>query len=582
MAATAKPRAPGRGRMNRYRQIVDILARQGLGFLIGARASVPVLSLPRSRKLVPTVSENSLCGGSEGRLSTETSHHATRPEHLRRAIEELGPTFIKLGQILSTRGDLLPAEYLEELAKLQDGAPPVPVEAVRQILFEELGRPVDEVFAHFDLHPLASASIGQAHAATLLDGTQVVVKLRRPGVVEQVEEDLGILLDLAATAERHWSAARYYDLLVIAQEFAQTLRAELDYLQEGRNVERFAANFAADASVHVPKVYWETTTSRMLTLERIYGIKISDVAALEQADLDRRAVADHATRVLLSMILEYGFFHADPHPGNVFVESGGRIALIDFGMVGEVDSAMQTILIRLLLAIAERDGGRLADVLLEISRSRQSVDRNALRRDMQRMLVRYCDLPLGDVKLSAMLGELLTILRWHHLRLPPNLALMVKTLGMSEGLGVQLDPHFDLMNVYVPFAKELVQRRFSAREWAGQLMFAGIDAMELALGLPQQLHHVLGDIERGGFEVTVQPQSFESYLQRMEQLANRLILGILAAAFTIGFTLLVAAYRPSGWDHMAQFLLLLVLALSGGFGTYVLALILGSRLRRSD
>ena len=582
MAATARTRTPGHGRMNRYRHIVDILARHGLGFLIGARAPGPVLSLPRSRKAVMTASENSYCGDSEGTSSTETSHHATRPEHLRLAIEELGPTFIKLGQILSTRGDLLPAEYLEELAKLQDGAPPVPIEAVRQILFDELGQPVDEVFAHFDLHPLASASIGQAHAATLLDGTQVVVKLRRPGVVEQVEEDLGILLDLAATAERHWTAARYYDLLAIAQEFAQTLRAELDYLQEGRNVERFAANFAADVSVHVPKVYWETTTSRMLTLERIYGIKISDVAALEQADLDRRAVADHATRVLLSMILEYGFFHADPHPGNVFVEPGGRIALIDFGMVGEVDSATQAILLRLFLAIAERDGGRLADVLLEMSRSRQSVDRNALRRDMQRMLVRYCDRPLGDVKLSVMLGELLTILRWHHLRLPPDLALIVKTLGMSEGLGVQLDPHFDLMNVYVPFAKELVQRRFSARQWAGQLMLSGIDAMELALGLPQQLHHVLGDIERGGFEVSVQPQSFESYLQRMEQLTNRLVLGILAAAFTVGFTLLVAAYRPSGWDHMAQFLLLLVLALSGGFGTYVLALILGSRQRKRD
>ena len=580
MAATARTRTPGHGRMNRYRQIVDILARHGLGFLIGARAPVSLPSLPRSRKPVLSVSETSRPSGSESTTSIETSHHATRPEHLRLAIEELGPTFIKLGQILSTRGDLLPTEYLAELAKLQDGAPPVSVEAVRQLLLEELGRPINEVFASFDLHPLASASIGQAHAAILLDGTKVVVKLRRPGVVEQVEEDLGILLDLAATAERHWSAARYYDLLAIAQEFAQTLRAELDYLQEGRNVERFAANFAADTSVHVPKVYWETSTSRMLTLERIYGIKISDVAALERADLDRRSIADHATRVLLSMILEYGFFHADPHPGNIFVESEGRIALIDFGMVGEVDSAMQAILLRLLLAIAERDGGRLADVLLEISRSRQNADRNALRRDMQRMLMQYCDRPLGDVKLSVMLGELLTILRWHHLRLPPDLALLVKTLGMSEGLGVQLDPRFDLMDVYVPFAKELVQRRFSTRQWAGQLMLSGIDAMELALGLPQQLHHVLGDIERGGFEVNVQPQSFESYLQRMEQLTNRLVLGILAAAFTVGFALLVAAYRPAGWDHMAEFLLLFVLALSGGFGTYVLALIIGSRHRR--
>ena len=576
MAVRAKTSTSGRGRVYRYRQIVDILARHGLGFLIGARSPIALLSLPRAQKADGAVVESTL--GSTG----GSGHHTTRPEHVRLAIEELGPTFIKLGQILSTRGDLLPAEYLAELAKLQDSTPPVPVEAVRQILQEELGRPIADVFAAFDMHPLASASIGQAHTASLLDGTEVVVKLRRPGVVEQVEEDLGILLDLAAAAERHWSAARYYDLLAIAQEFAQTLRSEMDYLQEGRNVERFAENFVADASVHVPTVYWETTTSRMLTLERIYGIKISDVGALEHADLERRALADHATRILLSMILEYGFFHADPHPGNIFVEPGGRIALIDFGMVGQVDTATQAVLIRLLLAIAERDGGRLADVLLEISRSRQSVDRNALRRDMQRMLARYCDLPLGDVKFGTMLGELLTILRWHHLRLPPDLALMVKTLAMSEGLGVLLDPHFNLMDVYVPFARDLMQRRFSAREWAGQFMLSGIDALELALGLPAQLHHVLGDIERGGFEVNVQPQSFESYLQRLEQLTNRLVLGILAAAFTVGFTLLVAAYRPSGWDHVTQFLLLLVLALSGGFGTYVLALILGSRTRRPD
>jgi ubiquinone biosynthesis protein len=584
MAVSARTSMSGRVRVRRYRQIVDILAHHGLGFLIGARAPMALLTtLPRATKPAVIESEDLRPVAADSRSSGEDhSHHhsATRPEHLRLAIEELGPTFIKLGQILSTRGDLLPAEYLAQLARLQDGAPPVPVQAVRQILLEELGRPVEDVFASFDLHPLASASIGQAHAARLLDGTEVVVKLRRPGVVEQVEEDLGILLDLAAAAERHWAAARYYDLLAIAQEFAQTLRAELDYLQEGHNVERFAENFAADCSVHVPKVFWETTTPRMLTLERIYGIKISDVVGLETANLECRAIADHATRILLSMILEYGFFHADPHPGNVFVEPGGRIALIDFGMVGQVDTATQAVLLRLLLAIAERDGGRLADVLLEISRSRQSVDRNALRRDMQRMLVRYCDLPLGDVRLSVMLGELLTILRWHHLRLPPDLALLVKTLAMSEGLGVQLDPHFNLMDVYVPYAKELVQRRFSGRQWAGQLMLSGIDALELALRLPAQLQHVLGDIERGGFEVNVQPQSFESYLQRLELLTNRLVLGILAAAFTIGFTMLVAAYRPSGWDHVTQFLLLLVLALSGGFGTYVLALIVGSRQRR--
>ena len=194
-----------------------------------------------------------------------------------------------------------------------------------------------------------------------------------------------------------------------------------------------------DSSVHIPRVYWATTTARILTLERIRGIKISDVDALEADGLDRREIAAHATRILLTMILEYGFFHADPHPGNISVEAGGRIALIDFGMTGDLDSAMQDVLLRLLLAISRQDAGRLADVALELGRTRVHVDRNGLRRDMQRMLDRYCDRSLGDVKLTAMLTELLTILRWHHLRLSPDLALLVKALGMSEGLGVRLD-----------------------------------------------------------------------------------------------------------------------------------------------
>ena len=562
LAAVADTPRQARNHHKRYRQIVDIIGRHGLGFILGAH---------RLEDLLPFHQSGSV---------SDQAHQATRPEHLRLALEELGPTFIKLGQILSTRGDLLPAPYLDELARLQDGVPPMATHEVRRIIEEELGRPLEEAFVRFEIAPLASASIGQAHLAVLHDGTEVVVKLRRPGVVEQVDEDLHILIDLAGVAERRWSVARHYDLVAIAQEFAQTLREELDYLHEGRNVERFADNFSDDPSVHIPRVYWETTTARVLTLERIQGAKISDVDAIEAARLDRLEVAHHATQILLTMILEHGFFHADPHPGNVFVEADGRIALIDFGMTGKLSSANQGLLLRLLISIAQRDAGRLADVVLELGRTRVHVDRNGLRRDMQHMLDRYCDRSLGDVKLSAMLNELLTILRWRHLRLPPDLALLVKTLGMSEGLGVRLDPSCNLMDVYVPYTEQLLRHRFSLQKWSGQLMLAGIDALETALALPQQLRHVLGDIERGGFEINIQPQSFEPFLERMEQLTNRLTLGILAAAFTVGMALLVSVYHPSGWDVLIELLFLLVLILSGVFGTYILLLILRSRHRR--
>lgn len=559
------PRVPtrGNGRSHRARQIVEILARHGLGFVLGTLSVESRLML---RPVVPA------------------ARHAQRngkatPERLRLAIEELGPTFIKLGQILSTRGDLLPRPYLDELAKLQDAAPPIAAAQVRTILLAELGRPIEDVFADFEMTPLASASIGQVHAATLLDGTEVVIKVRRPGVVEQVEEDLHILLDLALKSSRHWGAARFYDVLAITQEFAQTLRAELDYLHEGRNLETIAENFADEPDIHIPAVYWATTTSRMLTLERIHGIKISDGEAIQAAGLDRATIARRASRLLLTMMLEHGVFHADPHAGNVWVEHDGTIALIDFGMVGNVDSAARGLLVQLMISMTRQDTSQLADVLLQLGMASAHVDRNALRRDMQRLLARYLGRPLQDIKFSVYLGEVLEVLRWHHLRLAPDLALLVKTLGMAEGLAEQLYPTFDLMEVYVPFAEHLLRQQFSWSHWTKHMALASIDAMEMSLGLPGQLHRILGDIERGGLEITVQPASFDPYFDRLEQLINRTILALLAATFTISAALFVAAFHPARWDWVIVPLFLCVMLAALGFGIYVLIKLLRARRR---
>jgi ubiquinone biosynthesis protein len=559
-SSTVSALDPRTSHATRYRQIVEILARNGLGFLLGSI---------------------NLDGRSMLHLSPTGSHaekrHPAQPERVRKTIEELGPTFIKLGQIISTRGDLLPQPYLDELAKLQDSAPPIPSEQVRQLLQEELGRPAEEVFSSFDIAPLASASIGQAHAATLLDGTEVVVKLRRPGVVERVEEDLRILLDLALRASRQWEAARFYDIYAIAQEFAQTLRAEMDYLREGHNVETIAHNFADEPDIHLPTVYWDTTTSRMLTLERVRGFKMSDVAAIEAAGLDRPTVARCAARLLLTMILEHGVFHADPHAGNVFVEPGGTIALIDFGMVGRVDAASRDLLVELMIAMTRQDASQLADVMLQLGMASAHVDRNALRRDLQRLLARYMGRALKDVKFSAFLGELLGIIRVHHLRLQPDLALLVKTLGMSEGVAAQLYPQFDLMEVYAPLAEHLISEQFSLSRWSKQMALSGIDALEMSLALPRQLHRILGDIERGGFEVNIQPTSFDLYLNRIEQLVNRSILALLAATFTISAALLLAAYRSVRWDWALVLLFSLVVLASLVFGLYVLGKVLRAR-----
>lgn len=543
----------------RYRQIADVLARHGLGYLVG------VFGLDR---FVP------FHRGLLGHPARPEPY--TRPEHVRMAVEELGATFIKLGQIISTRADLVPVEYQVELAKLQDQAPAVPAEAIEEVLVAELGQPILAAFASFDSTPLAAASIGQAHAATLPDGTEVVVKVRRPGVVEQVEEDLEILQNLASAASRRWELADQYDVVGLAQEFAQTLRAELDYIREGRSAERFAHNFAGDSEIHIPSVYWETSSSRVLTLERIRGIKINDLAALDQAGMDRKALAERAARIVLDMVFEHGFFHADPHPGNFFIEPGGRIGLIDFGMVGTVDERTQDQLARLLLAITSQDAERLVDTFLELGVARRRVDRSLLRQDLEHLVSRYYGRPLSEIALGSMLNESFAVIRRHRLQLPSNLALLLKTAVMCEGLGGELDPDFSLASAVQPYARRLMIRQYSPLVWAGRLGHASIDAARLGVELPQQVRRLISEIERGSLEIGMRPEGFEPVVRRFERLANRIVLGIIAAAFVIGLATLMSVYHPPGWERWAGAVFAIGNVLAGALGAYLIWSILRS------
>ncbi|MCM3904489.1 MAG: AarF/ABC1/UbiB kinase family protein [Pyrinomonadaceae bacterium] len=475
----------------------------------------------------------------------------TRPEHLRSALEELGTTFIKLGQILSTRADLLPPDYLAELTKLQDSAPPVPFEAVRDTLVTELGKPIETVFLHFDPEPLAAASIGQAHAATLPNGTEVVVKIRRPGVVEQVHEDLEILKELAAAASRHWEFADQYDLVGIVEQFSETLKAELDYIREGHNAERFAGDFASEAGIHIPRVYWGTTTSRVLTLERIRGTKINDLASLDRQGIDRSALAEFATGVVMRMVCENGFFHADPHPGNFFIEPDGTIGLIDFGMVGVLDERTQEHLADLLIIINHQDADRLVDVFLDLGVTRKHVDRDLLRRDIEHLLSTYWGLPLSELRISAVLSDVFAVMRRHHLHLPSNLAQLLKTVIMIEGLGVHLDPEFHLTSALEPYADRLVMRKYSPTKLVRNLGLASLDLARLGAEMPQHLRRIVSAAENGNLQIGMRPEGFDPVIRRVERIANRIVLGVLAAAFINGLAVLASVYRPPGWESWA-------------------------------
>jgi ubiquinone biosynthesis protein len=513
-----------RGRDHRERQIAEVLVRCGLSYL------ADVVGLERLVSHAQRLA---------GRAPAEVH---TPPEKLRSALEQLGPTFIKLGQLLSTRADLLTPDYRAELAKLQDAAPAVPSEVVTDSIERELHAPAETAFAAFEAAPLACASVGQAHTATLHDGTEVVVKVRRPHVVEDMERDFEIIQNFAARASRRSKTAARYDVVGLADEFVHTLRGQLDYLQEARNAEQFSTNFADDPWVQIPRVFQELTTSRVITLERIRGMKITDQAALEEAGLDRHELADRTAVIVAKMIFEDGFFHADPHPGNFFIEPTGRVGIVDFGMVGTLDDRLREQVGRLLTGFLRQDPGRLADALLALGMSTGVVDRARLREDLGNLLARYFGRSIGEVSLRAAIGEMLVIVRRHRLRVPRDLSLLFTVLIVAEGLVADLDPDFRFAEALAPYARRQLLAAITPGEVMRRLERLGIDLAELAAELPARLNRITAAIETGGLEVHLRTDEMEALLARTERLGNRVAASVLAAALINGLVQL--ASRP--------------------------------------
>ena len=512
-----------RARDHRERQIAEVLGRYELSHL------ADVLGLER------------LVSAADGLIGREPPETHTEPENLRLALEELGPTFIKLGQLLSTRADLLSPDYRAELSKLQDAAPAVPSEVVKDIVERELHAPADTAFASFEAVPLACASVGQAHAATLHDGT--VVKVRRPNVVEDMEQDFEIIQNLAARASRHSKTSARYDVVGLADEFVHTLRAQLDYLQEARNAERFSANFAADPSVQIPRVFPDLTTSRVITLERIRGMKITDLTALDEAGLDRHALAERTALIVAKMIFEDGFFHADPHPGNFFIEPTGRVGIIDFGMVGTLDDRLREQLSRLLNGFLRQDPGRLADALLAPGTSTGEVDRARLREDLANLLARQFGRSIGAISLRSAFGEILEIVRRHRLGVPRDLSLLFTMLIIAEGVVAEVDPEFRFAEALAPYARRQLLSGLTAADVRRRLEQLGLDLAELTAELPTRLNRISEAIETGGLEIHLRTDEMDALLAGVERLGNRVAASVLPAALIEGAVQLATRRR---------------------------------------
>ncbi|MHB8559189.1 MAG: ABC1 kinase family protein [Candidatus Acidiferrales bacterium] len=483
------------------------------------------------------------------------------------ALSELGGAFIKLGQMLSTRGDLIGPEYRQELSKLQDDAPHLDAATIRRTIETELDAPISQFFAEFTDHPVAAASIGQAHQARLLDGTSIILKVRRPGIIELVNSDLEILRRLAARIAHRSSWARQINVVGFVEEFSDMLRSELDYVQEGHSIERFAVIAQrSQTRTRVPRVFWETTTTRVLTLERMVGVKADDIASLDSENIDTADVAKRLMALNLQSVFEDGFFHADPHPGNLFIEPDGGIALIDFGEVGEISPQMRDRLALLFAAITSRNSDRLLDAILDLTTTNAAIDRQALAHDFERLISHYYGANLESLSISDLLNDLTTALRRSHLQIPTNLALLFKSWSMLEALVRTLDPAASPASYFEPFLRSFMEREYGPIGIAKRSKEAVFDTLLLAEHLPRQIHRVLTDLERGHLTVQTQVADLSSFKQEMRRFENRIVIAAITGSFIVALAVLMVVYHPSGWERWAgpAFLFGFIVAALGG------------------
>ncbi|MFO7168987.1 MAG: AarF/ABC1/UbiB kinase family protein [Chloroflexota bacterium] len=514
--------------LRRYRQIAGVLVSHGFGYLVNQLGLGSLLSLPR--RIIRRPPADRLSG----------------PERLRSALTELGPTYVKLGQMLSTRPDLLPPAWILELNKLQDTVPPFPAELAIATVESELGRPVESIFREFCHEPLAAASLGQAHAAVLHDGTQVVVKVQRPDIEGLVAVDLAILADLAALAQERTELGKQYDLVDLAWEFGAMLRAELDYRREGRNAERFRKHFAGNPYVKIPTVYWDLTTSKVLTTERLFGVKINDLAGMDAMGLDRRALARHAVELILQEIFTDGFFQGDPHPGNLFAMEGGVIGAVDFGQAVALDREMTGNLMLLLAGLTRGDADGSLRALQRLGMLAPREITGALRRDMMRFIERFVDRPLEEISGREIGDELLALAQRHRLCMPAPLALLLKAIIMMEGIGVQLDPHLDVFSIARPYAQRAFAEFNSPEAVAQRVIERSRDLAEVAGMLPRQVSDALQKLNDGELTLRTEEREARRVAAAITLAGVRVALAGVLLSATLGLGLLGLAVTLGG------------------------------------
>jgi ubiquinone biosynthesis protein len=507
--------------IKRYREIVAVLIKYGFGEIVGRlNLMTPIKFGRRVFRRQP---------------STGVSYTV----RIRMALEELGPTFIKLGQVLSMRPFLIPSELVFELSKLQDEVKPLEPEVARAVIEENLGKKISEAFLEFNPNPIASASLSQVHYAVLPDSTPVVIKIQRPGIKKVIESDMIILRDLASLLERHIPEIRQYDPCGLVNELAKTTKKEINFIFEGRNIEIFARNFKDDPRIYIPRVYWDYTTRCVLTMDRVEGIKISNIDALKDAGIDTAAVCRAGGDMVFKMVFEHGFFHADPHPGNLFVTREGLLAPVDFGMVGVLSDSQLTQLADLLSAVVANDPALLIYVLSKAQVIPEDTNFTILEADFNEFINRYHKIPLAQLDMSSIMDDFFDLVHRYKIRIQSEFMTLGKALGTYEEVARLLDPDYDLIKSAQPYVKKLAMRRFRPHRIWRDTQIAVTEIHDLFTKFPQELHEFTTKLNKGKIKVGLEVHGLEKLILELDKSSNRISFALIIAAIIVGSSLIM-------------------------------------------
>jgi len=511
--------------IRRYRTILGVLIKYGFGHFVEQLNIDYYLELGKR-----IVTFNKMPKELE-RLS--------QPQRLRLAMEELGPTFIKLGQLLSTRPDVLGKDYIYEFSKLQDEVPPVSLEEVTAQIQRELGYPAEELFAEFSKQPIAAASIAQVHRGKLKSGEDVVFKVRRPGIVKIVETDIDVLMGLAYLVEQHIPTVALYNPVGLVKEFRRNIMREMNFTREGRTVDRFAANFADSSTVYTPKVFWDYTGDIVLTMEYVPGIKISELDKLKAQGYDLKEIARRGADSFLKQVLDFGLFHADPHPGNVFILPDQVICMLDYGMVGHLGQDLKDQLVDLLQALLNKDVDSIISQLLYSGELADNSDLKNLRRDLHDFIDDYYDIVLQDIKVGKLLSEFIEILTHYRIHFPADFMMLAKALIIMEGVGLQLDPDFNMVSYMRPYVNKLVLERYNPKNMAAQAGRLVQAYSSLAKSLPSDIKEFLNRINRNQFKIDLEHRGLDKLANDLDRSSNRVSFAVVIGSLVVGSSLVM-------------------------------------------